>query len=113
MDDTEPMATVSAPSAPATAKRAAVAVDRERRVPIGTAVASFGALCALLACAYLHGEVVTLRTELHATRVAAHNAERAADRASLDAENARSALANAMPAEPTDAPQTDDGDSER
>lgn len=89
---------------------AAVRFDVSRPVALRAAT-TLAIVAALLACGYLHGEVVTLRAEVRASRTAALAAERAADRASLDAEHARTALANALPADPSDASQ--DGDSNR
>ncbi len=96
VNDTEPMPTVVA-GAPAA----------RRPVAFAMAAAWIVALGASFACAYLRGEVVALHAELQTARVAERQARREADRASLDAENARTALAN-VDAQPTDAPEPAD-----
>ncbi len=114
MRDTEPMSAVRRPGAaqppPATDRSAPRAHAIRQRANVLAACAALIAVAALLACAYLHGEVVTLRAEIRESRLAARAAERAADRATLEAQNARSALANAEPVETPEPPDPNAGE---
>jgi hypothetical protein len=104
MHDTEPMPAVAA--TPRTVSEAKpFATIRVRWPTVVSVFAATVALSASLGCAYLHGEIDSLRTELHETRAGIRAAERAADRASIEAEDARTALQTANAgAEPTDPP---------